>query len=236
MSRRTTRIVLSAASLAIAAAACGGGSSGGGAPASSGTALVGTFHITAGRCTGSGAPTGSYFRMIDANGTLANGPYFENPDSVCKDKSYSVEIPGTDGGLVTGTFQPPPAKAFDAQGNSLADRILETGTFTAIQFGIQTESTDPQSHTTVPAPQIFDDNGKLTGQLEAWSASWNNQYFNQGSPKPGGAMPGITSPVTGTYDASTGAFTLSWTSSIVGGPFNSFSGYWHLQGHFTPSS
>jgi hypothetical protein len=137
---------------------------------------------------------------------------------------------------MTGTFQPPPAKAFDVHGNSLANRIIKTGTFTAIQFGIQTESTDPQSHTKVPAPQIFDDNGKLSGQLEAWSASWNNQYFNQGSPKPGGAMPGITSPVTGTYDASTGAFTLSWTSSIVGGPFNSFAGYWHLQGHFTPSS
>lgn len=237
MTRRTTRIALSAVSLALAAAACGGGSTSSGDPgASSGKALIGTFHLTAGSCKGGATPTGSYFRMIDANGTLANGPYFKNPDSTCKDKSYSVEVPGTDGGLITGTFQPPPAKAFDAHGNSLADRITRTGTFTAIQFGIQTEAIDPQSHTKVPAPQIYDDNGKLTGQLEAWSASWNNQYFNQGSPKPGGATPGITTPVTGTYDASTGAFTLSWTSSIVGGPFNSFSGYWHLVGHFTPSS
>jgi hypothetical protein len=236
---RRTRTALSAACLAFAAAACGGGatSSGDAGPAT-GKALVGTFHLSAGKCPthGTAAPTGSYFRMIDANGTLANGPYFHNPDSVCKDKSFSVEIPGTDGGLITGTFQPPPAKAFDAEGNSLANRIIKSGTFTAIQFGIQTEATDPQSHTKVPAPQIFDDNGELSGQLEAWSASWNNQYFNQGSPKPDGSSPGITSPVTGSYDAATGAFTLTWTSSIVGGPFNSFSGYWHLQGHFTPSS
>ena len=38
------------------------------------------------------------------------------------------------------------------------------------------------------------------------------------------------------YDAATGAFVISWTSQIVGGPFNGFSGYWHLQGHFTPAS
>ncbi|HVW79552.1 MAG TPA: hypothetical protein VHB69_01250 [Mycobacteriales bacterium] len=237
MNRRTARLALTAASLAVAGAACGGGSSGGGTTAPQGAkALVGTFHLTPGSCKGSGTPTGSYFRMIDANGSLANGPYFQNPDSVCTDKSYSPELPGTDGGLVTGTFQPPPAKAFDAHGNSLADRITKPGTFTAIEFGIQTEQVDPQSHIKVPAPQIFDNDGKLSGQLEAWSASWNNQYFNQGSPKPGGTSPGITSPVTGTYNAATGAFVLTWTSSIVGGPFNGFSGYWHLQGHFTPSS
>jgi hypothetical protein len=202
--------------------------------ANDGKALIGTFHLTAGKCA-TGAPTGSYFRMIEDNGTLAHGPYFTNPDSTCKDKSYSAEIPGTDGGLVTGSFQPAPQPAFDTHGNSLANRITKAGSFTEIEFGIETNPVDPQSNTKVPAPSILDNDGKLSGQLEAWSASWNKQYFNQGSPKPGGSMPGITSPVTGTYNAATGAFVLTWTSSIVGGPFNGFSGYWHLAGHFTPS-
>ena len=63
-------------------------------------------------------------------------------------------------------------------------------------------------------------------------AEWNRQYFNQGSPKPDGSKPGITSPVTGTFDAKTRAFTLEWTSSIVGGPFNGFTGQWHLEGTY----
>jgi hypothetical protein len=235
MTSRKARLALPLIATAIAATACGGSSSGGTPASSTGKPLIGTFHLAAGKCS-TDTPTGSYFRMIDDNGTLAKGPYFTNPDSTCKDQSYSAEIPGTDGGLVTGSYQPSPAKAFDAHGNSLAVRIIKPGSFTAIDFGIQTDPVDPQSKTKVPAPSIVDNDGKLSGQLEAWSASWNNQYFNQGSPKPDGSMPGITSPVTGTYNATTGAFVLTWTSSIVGGPFNGFSGYWHLQGHFTPSS
>jgi hypothetical protein len=73
---------------------------------------------------------------------------------------------------------------------------------------------------------------KLTGNFEAWTAEWNKIYFNQGAPKPNKAQPypGLTQPVTGTYDAKTGAFTLTWYSAIVGGPFNGFTGYWHLEG------
>ena len=41
---------------------------------------------------------------------------------------------------------------------------------------------------------------------------------------------------TGTLDAKTGAFTLTWTSLIVGGPFNGFTGLWHLEGIFQPSA
>ena len=36
--------------------------------------------------------------------------------------------------------------------------------------------------------------------------------------------------MTGTYNADTKAYTLDWTSQIVGGPFNNFSGHWHLEG------
>jgi hypothetical protein len=236
MKSRALRVILPVLVIATSAAACGGGSSSGDpGTAGKGQALVGTFHLTPGKCT-TGTPTGSYFRMIDRGGTVQNGKYFRNPDSPCKDQSFSTQQPGTQGGLVTGSFQASPATPFDAKGNSLATKIATPGTFTAIKFGVETDPVDPQTHKNVPAPAIYANGSKLTGQLEAFSASWNNQYFNQGSPKPGGAYPGLTTPVSGTYDAKTGKFVLTWASQIQGGAFDGFSGFWHLQGKFTPSS
>ncbi|HWB67721.1 MAG TPA: hypothetical protein VG708_12940 [Mycobacteriales bacterium] len=230
---RTLSLFAAVAAVVATAAACGGSgsSSGDSQSAGSGKPLVGTFRLTPGKCT-SGAPTGSYFRMIEPHGTLAHGKFFDNPDSTCKDKSFTVQAPGADGGLETGRYQPSPATPFDATGNSRAHLITKPGTFTAIRFGIETNRVDPQTHHAVPPPRIVDTAGKLSGQVEAWSASWNNQYFNQGSPKPDGSRPGLTLPVRGTYDARTGAFVLTWASQVVGGPFNGFTGYWHLQGHF----
>jgi len=230
MTSRVRRAAVPLLALAFAAGCGGSGSSSPGASAG-GTPLVGTFHLTAGKCTAT-TPTGTYFRMIDPNGTIAHGKFFDNPDSACKDKSFSVESPGTEGGLITGKYQPSPAKAFDAKGNAQADLITKPGSFTAIQFAIETEPRDPQTNKAVPAPSIIDTKGKLSGQVTAWSAAWNNQYFNQGSPKPDGTRPGLTSPVSGTYNAKTHAFVITWASEVVGGPFNGFTGYWHLQGHF----
>jgi hypothetical protein len=170
--------------------------------------------------------------MIQPGGTIENGKFFSNPDSTCADKSFTVERPGSDGGLVTGSFQPSPTKSFDANGNALAARIVAPDSFTAIKFAISTNSTDPQTGKKVEAPRIVVQDGKLSGQLSAWSAAWNNLYFNQGSPKPDGSSPGLTTPVTGTYDESTHKFVLTWASQIVGGPFNGFAGYWHLEGTF----
>jgi hypothetical protein len=76
--------------------------------------------------------------------------------------------------------------------------------------------------------------GKLSGQLQAFAAQWNKQSFNVGSPKPDGSFPGLTSPVTGTYNSDTKAYTLEWTSQIVGGAFNNFSAFWHFEGTFEP--
>ena len=96
--------------------------------------------------------------------------------------------------------------------------------FSAIAFGISTDATDPQTGKSVPAPSISFENGTITGQLESWTASLNKLYFNQGSPKPDGTSPGLTSPVPGTYDSATHAFV-----------FNGFTGYWHLPGTFAPA-
>jgi len=73
---------------------------------------------------------------------------------------------------------------------------------------------------------------KLSGDLDAVSVAYGNQQFNQGAPKPDGSTPTGTAGPTGTYDAKTGKYTLEWSSAIVGGPFDGFTGIWHLEGTF----
>ena len=196
-----------------------------------GKSLVGTFKLSAGKCQ-AGTTSGTYFRMISPGGSLTSGPFFKNPDSLCADQTYTLASPGTQGGLVTGKYQPNPVPAFSATGGALASDIVQPQGFTAINFSIATSKSDPQTKTSVPPPSITVTKGKLSGQIEAWSASWNNLYFNQGSPKPGGTHPGLTAPLAGSYNAKTHAFVITWASQVVGGPFNGFTGYWHLTGKF----
>jgi hypothetical protein len=228
MTRRTVPLfllALAATSLSVIATSAPSGASSGA------RALIGTFKLTPGACTGE-TVTGSYFRMIFPGGSVASGKFFDNPDSLCDDKSYTLAVPGAQGGLVTGKYQPNPTPAFSAQGGALADSIVQPQSFTAIDFSIATNKVDPQTGKSVPAPSLSVAGGKISGQIESWSASWNKLYFNQGSPKPGGTKPGLTAAVTGTYNAKTHAFLLSWTSQVVGGPFNGFTGEWHLTGTF----
>ena len=237
---RSRRLALGALAVALLtnAAACGSSSSGskhsGTTKPTGSQPLVGTFRITAGACT-AGGPTGSYLRMVFPGGGIEQGKFFENPDSACTDKTYTVVQPGTDGGLVTGTYQPQPNPAFDAQGNALAARIIKPQAFTAITFSVSTNPVDPQSGHATTKATISVDGGKLSGTIDALTASWNKQQFSQGSPKPDGSRPGLTRPISGTYDATTHAFVLDWTSQVVGGPFNDFTGVWHLVGTFQPS-
>ncbi|MBV9042055.1 MAG: hypothetical protein JOZ68_13700, partial [Acidimicrobiia bacterium] len=194
-----------------------------------------TFALTAGACPSGGA-AGTYFRMVQPSGTVASGPFVSNGDSTCADKTYTLLSPGVDGGVVTGAYQPAPSPAFDGQGNSLANRITVPATFFGVRFGLSTDPHDLQTGAAVPPLAVQADSaGKLSGDLRAWEATWNKQDFNQGSPKPDGTMPKLTTPAHGTYDASTGAFVLEWTSTIVGGPFNEFTGSWHLAGTFRPT-
>jgi hypothetical protein len=207
------------------------------APANYGTPMVGTFKIAPGGFSAAGGPTGSYLRMVLAGGTIAAGPYFDNLFSGSSDKTYTLISPGTDGGLTTGSYQPAPSPAFGGLLNSaLANRIMAPQAFEAINFSVSTQPVDPQTGQAVPPPEINDLDGKLDGEVAAVSAEWANNYFNQGTPKPDGSTPGLTLPVTGSYDATTGAYVLEWASTIVGGPFNHFTGYWHLVGTFQPSS
>jgi len=205
-----------------------------GALGSSAKPLIGTFKLAAGNCSTT-TPTGTYFRMIFPGGSVTAGKFFDNPDSVCSDKSYTLVSAGSAGGLRTAKFQPDPTPAFSAAGGALASSIIQPQSFTAIDFSIATNPTDPQTGLAVPRPVVKVKNGKLSGQVEAWGADWNNLHFNQGSPKPDGTKPGLTQAVSGTYNAKTHAFVLIWASVVVGGPFNGFTGYWHLQGRFKPA-
>jgi len=170
-------------------AACGEAETGGSAASGSdppGDALVGTFHLDPGTCSGGSTHAtadGTYFRMITPGGSIDAGPFFQNPDSTCSDKTFTLATPGTDGGLVTGSYQPNPDPAFNSTGSAIADRIVAPQSFTAIDFGISTNPVDPQTGLHVPAPAIEVSGSTLRGQIEAWSAAWNNQYFNQGTPK-----------------------------------------------------
>jgi hypothetical protein len=192
--------------------------------------LVGTFRIAAGTCS-RGPVSGSTFRMVVPSGG-PGGPYVSNNDSTCGDHTYTLLAPGSDGGLVAGSYQPEPSPAFDGSGNSLAARITQPTRFYGIAFSTSTNAVDPQTGVHVGSPSVDVQNGKLTGDLRAFAASWNRQQFNQGAPKPDGSKPGNTATPTGTYNAATGAFTIDWASQIQGGPFNNFTGYWHLVGTF----
>ncbi|MDO8212320.1 hypothetical protein [Conexibacter sp. CPCC 206217] len=203
------------------------------------TPLIGTFQLAPGRYVAAKGRTkahvtGSYFRMTYPNGDpYVRGPFFDNSDSTSKDKTYTLFKPGIDKGLRTGSYQPQPTPAFAPNGFSLANRIVQPLLFAGIKFSLSTADVDQQSGVRVTTlPSIWADGKKLTGDLRSFTASWNSIYFNQGAPKPNGRLPGKTRAVSGTYDPRTRRYEITWTSQIVGGPFNDFTGRWHFEGVF----
>ncbi|MBJ8341156.1 hypothetical protein JGU71_19910 [Antrihabitans sp. YC3-6] len=191
--------------------------------------LSGLFALSPGVCSG-GSVTGSFFRMILPTGD-ASGPFLQNSDSGCSDQTVTPLSAGSDGGLVSGSYQEQPAQAFDGGGNALSGRVTTPVRFYGVDFATGTNQTDPQTGAGAALPQLFADGGVLSGDLSSLGVTWNNQVFNQGSPKPGGSFPGKTSPISGSIDGS-GNFVIEWTSQIVGGPFNNFTGLWHLAGQY----
>mgnify|MGYP000601396485 CR=1 FL=1 len=196
--------------------------------------LYGLFRIDAGSCeSGGGISGGSYFQMTQPGGNPSSGPYVENGDSACSDKTATPVSPGSDGGFSTSVYQPNPSPAWDSNGNGTAGQIVKPQKWFGVDFASSTNATDPQAGRSVPVPEIrVDAQGNLSGDTSAYSTAWNNEHFNQGSPKPDGSKPGSTSGPTGTYDKATGRYVLEWTSTIQGGPFNNFTGTWHLEGTF----
>jgi hypothetical protein len=227
-----------------------------------GRELIGLFRLTAGSASGAQL-NGTYFRMLEPGASATNGPYMKNANSSADGGQATLLSPGTAGGFRTNAYQAQPTPAFNTGGDSLADSITTPTAFFGVKFSISTNKIDLQTKTATAPPIVVLKDGKLTADLSSWAASWNNQNFNQGAPKPVpstqakapgqqqaqaawnffsqkflGAQAKSTvsgTGATGTFNPKTGAFTLQWTSLIVGGPFNSFTGLWHLQGVFVPS-
>lgn len=227
-----------------------------------GRELVGLFRLTAGSAAGDEL-SGTYFRMLEPGASPTSGPYMKNANSSADGGEATLLQPGTAGGFRTNQYQAQPTPGFDAGGDSLADSITTPTAFFGVKFSISTNRVDLQTKTASAPPIVVLKNGKLTADLSSWAASWNNQNFNQGAPKPVsstqakspgqqqaqqawnffsqrwlGAQAKATvsgAGATGTYDPKTGKFVLQWTSLIVGGPFNGFTGLWHLTGVFQPS-
>jgi hypothetical protein len=219
------------ASLALVTAVSAGAAGAGGGKSKK---LVGTFEIDPGTCDAAGKPTGSYFTMVQPGGTVDAGPLLPNADSACPMGKHTLLEPGSDGGLITGKYQPQPDPPFDAAGSGLADGIHTPTAFFGLNFASSTNETDPQTGEEVPKITIKAKGSKLTGKTSAYSVAYGNQQFNQGAPKPDGELPGLTQKLTGTYDKKTREFEIEWVSQIVGGPFNDFTGIWHLEGTFEP--
>jgi hypothetical protein len=188
--------------------------------------LMGVFALDPGACADGVVSGGSYFRMLEPGGTIADGPYIANFDSPCGDTTYTLLTSGADGGLTPGSHQPPPDPAFDADGNGLSAVITEPVSFFGVDFAA---ATDP----TLDAVAITATDGALSGATTSFTAYYGGAPFNQGAPKPDGSNPGLTADPTGTIDSESGAFVLEWTSQIIGGAFNDFTGVWHFEGTFT---
>jgi len=251
------RSVLTALVLAIAAAGCGNSDD---TDSSRGTELVGLVTLTPGAAKGSEL-TGTWFRMVQIGGTAAKGPYMRNANSTADGGQATLLKPGTSGGLRLGGYQSQPEPAFAPNGDSTSKAITLPTKFFGVAFSIATNPVDPQTKTEVAPPTVYVKDGRLTADLSSWGVTWNNQFFNQGAPKPVSSTdakaigqekaekvwdwvagkylekaPAATitgKSAHGTYDAKTGAFELEWTSLIQGGPFNQFIGVWHLEGTFT---
>jgi hypothetical protein len=222
--RRTATGLLGLSISAVAAVALIGAPS----QAASSRALNGTFKLAPGKFSG-GKASGTYFRMITGK-SGGKTQYLANPDSRSRDKSYTLGRPGKDAGLATGRFQEHPSPVFDGTGNARANKIIKPESYTAIKFSVATLKTDPQTKKTSAVTSATVNGRQITLRVPGFTAEWNKQYFNQGAPKPDGSG----SPASGAYNAKTKHFVITWTSKISGGPFNGFSGFWHLEGTFSP--
>src|SRR3989339_1491111 len=61
--------------------------------------------------------------------------------------------------------------------------------------------------------------GTITVDMSNWTMSWYSFNWNQGN-----------SNVTGSWNSTTGAYNIAWSSTMLGGPFNGSTGNWSLQG------
>lgn len=221
-----------ALAVVLLAPACGGDAADSKDGSGGRGALTGLFAVEPGRCQAGSPPAGSWFRLLRPDGSLTTGPFEANPDSDCADATFTMLRPGSDGGLRTGAYQPGAAEAFDGTGHATASRIVEPVRWSGFALGVSTNERDLQAKVTVAAPSLRADGRALSGDVRAIVIAWNGQHLNQGAPKPDGSRPGVTAGPRGAFDVASRTYALDWSSQILGGQYNNFTGVWHLEGTF----
>lgn len=224
--------------LAAGVALLAGGCSGGGHPtAASPQRLDGEFRLAAGACsTGKQPPTGSYLVVISA----AADHTVRNPHGGCRNASYTLLRPGTDGGLVTGEFQEVAGATFDARRNSRQDRIIEPVRFGKLALGFATSAYDEQAAANgapaFPRPAAIRTASGIQVDLRSLVVSYGGPAGATCRTSLGiGCWQLGSENATGTYNPATGAFAIDWFSGesfVAKGDSIEV----HLAGTFVPRS
>lgn len=126
-------------------------------------------------------------------------------------------LPGDIAPIIMGEYQGSPACCSpDAALTSLA--YYEFGFFG--WAGIHTSQFDGLSNQALaPSAFVDTDNSSVHVDLSSWTWSFNGNNFHQGD-----------SDIVGSYDVSTGAYNVSWSSMVSGGPFVGQTLDWNLTG------
>lgn len=201
------------------------------APVAQANEMVGRFTIAAGTCSGP-TPSGSWVQLSKGGGPIPN------PSSTCDGGNYTLVTQGTEG-LLTGQFQPDPTPTFDANGNSLAGAIIAPAAFLGADFGAATDPQNmqdaPDGPAVYPAPYaVLSSTGTtFTANLAAVNFTYNGPAGGTCASGGGvGCYAVGSADVPGTYDPSSGAYSLQWTGDVVGGAFNGATATFHLTGTF----
>jgi len=134
--------------------------------------------------------------------------------------------------LVTGTYQggtTPVAGGPEIANTAQSLTEFNFGSFGPVYSFTAASAYSAQAYTTAgttiitggtaPSGTVDSTAGTIAMNMSSWFADWNGDNFNQGN-----------AAVTGTYTASTGAYSMTWNSLISGGPFNGNTGTWTLTG------
>lgn len=169
---------------------------------------------------------------LDGLFTIELGSAFYN---TFEDQTYQI-LGGTDGGLLTGQYQPDPPPTPSSGDLTGSDRIIHPYSFLLywLPAYVSTNEISPGWGRTDLPTVLHNGNGILAADVSAWDVLSDGTHYNMGCPIDLGYWSGglVGSP-RGTYDAGTGIYTLEWWTSDFITEYSG--GSFHLTGHFIPS-
>ena len=72
--------------------------------------------------------------------------------------------------------------------------------------------------------------GTITVNMSSWTMRWDTSSLSQDPGSTGFTWNQGNPSVTGTWNSTTGAYNIAWSSLMLGGPFDGSTGNWTLQG------